>query len=219
MKNPWVIIGVIAVVLVGGSVWYSSTVAATNNEGITFTDHIKGSETATVKLTEYSDFECPACAAFQPVLADIMAEFGESVALEYKHYPLPMHKLAVPAARAAEAAGQQDAFFAYHDLLFANQATWAKSPNPLVFFMQYAEELDLDTDKFKRHYNSSMINDRIIESAREARGLGLTGTPSFFLNGEQMKIETYEDFRNQIMVALGVSTASTTPESKVQFGI
>jgi len=219
LKNPWTIIGIIAVVLIGGSVWYSGTVASTNNEGITFSDHVLGSETATVTLVEYSDFECPACASFQPVLQDIMTEFGDSLALEYKHYPLPIHKLAVPAARAAEAAGQQDAFFAYHDLLFANQATWTKNSNPFILFMQYAEELGLNTETFKRHYNSSVIADRVTESARAARALNLTGTPTFFLNGTQMKIETYEDFRSQITAALGVSTASTTPEAKVKFGI
>lgn len=217
-KNPWVIIGVIAVLLIGGSVWYAGTVAETNNEGVTFSANIKGSETPVVTLVEYSDFECPACAAFQPVLQNVMDEFGESISLEFKHYPLPMHTLAIPAARAAEAAGQQGAFFAYHDLLFKNQATWAKTPNPFALFTQYAEELELDIEKFKRHYNASVITEHINASAREARGRNLTGTPTFFLNGVQMKIETYEDFRNQIATALGSSTASTT-ESKVQFGI
>ncbi len=218
MKNPWVIIGVIAIVLIGGSVWYSGNVADSNNEGVTITDHRKGSERAVVTLVEYSDFECPACASFQPVLQDIMTEFGDSLVLEFKHYPLPMHKLAVSAARAAEAAGQQGAFFEYHDLLFSNQTTWTKNPNPIILFVQYAEELGLDIEKFKRHYNSSEIAKHITTSARTARELGLTGTPTFFLNGTQMKIETYEDFRSQIATAIGASTASTT-ESTVKFGI
>ena len=105
-KNPWAIIGIVAVVLVGGSIWYSGTVAEKNNEGITFSPHIKGNPEATVTLAEYSDFQCPACASFHPVVIDVMEEFGDKIAFEYKHFPLPIHPLAEPAARAAEAAAE-----------------------------------------------------------------------------------------------------------------
>ncbi|HMO78274.1 MAG TPA: thioredoxin domain-containing protein [Candidatus Paceibacterota bacterium] len=202
MKNPWIIIGVLAIVLIGGSVWYSTNVQERNNEGIVITANIKGNENAPVTLTEYSDFQCPACAAFQPVVKNILSEFPDDVKLEYKHFPLPIHSLAEPAARAAEAAGQQDAFFAYHDLLFENQTAWSNTPNPTALFFKYAADLELDVDLFKRHYNSSVLRDRVKVDLLEARGLGLTGTPTFYLNGERMNIETYEDFYNQIAAAV-----------------
>lgn len=173
------------VVLIGGSVWYSSTVGAKNNEGITFTSHVKGGENAAVTLVEYSDFQCPACGSFQPILKEVMAEFGDQVKLEYKHFPLPIHKMAQPAARAAEAAGQQGAFFEFHDLLFKNQTVWSTSPNPMVYFTEYATELNLDLDLFKKHYNASAISDKISEQVAEGRALSITGTPTFFLNGEK----------------------------------
>ncbi len=224
MKNPWAIIGVVALVLIGGSIWYSNSVSAKNNEGIEFYAHIKGNENATVTLVEYSDFQCPACASFQPTLNEVLEEYGDSIKFEYKHFPLPIHPKAEPAARAAEAAAQQGAFFEYHDLLFANQSTWSSSPASQAMFIQYAEELNLDVEKFKRHYNASKITDKVREHSKEARDLGLTGTPTFFLNGERMQIQTYQDFKDQIASALGVASsgeASTTIEAKptVQFGI
>ncbi len=202
MKNPWVIIGLLVIILIGGAVWYSSSVQESNNEGIVTKPNIKGNEKAAVTLVEYSDFQCPACAAFQPVLNDIMTEFSADLKFEYKHFPLPIHALSEAAARAAEAAGQQDAFFAYHDLLFVNQTAWSNTPNPTTLFFKYALDLGLDVDLFKRHYNSSALRDRVKADSNEARSIGLSGTPTFYLNGEKMNIQTYEDFRNQIAAAI-----------------
>jgi protein-disulfide isomerase len=220
-KNPWIIIVTLAAVLIGGSVWYSSSVSEANNEGVTFSPNFKGNENAKVTLTEYSDFQCPACASFLPVVNDILAEFGDNLKFEYKHFPLPIHPLAEAAARAAEAAGQQDAFFPFHDLLFANQASWSNSPNPMAFFAKYAEEIGLDVSLFKKHYTTSLIRDRVRQDATEARQLGLTGTPTFFLNGERMSFSTYEDFVNQIDAAVNQNDLEVEMESvpAVQFGI
>lgn len=223
MKNPWVIIGIIAVILIGGSVWFSSNAAETYNEGVVVGEQIKGNKDAAVTLTEYADFQCPACAQFQPVIEEIMAAYGDQVRYEFKHFPLlQIHPLAESAARAAEAAGQQGKFFEFHDLLFINQATWSASPNPAGFFAQYAQEVGLDMDMFTRHQRSSLLREKIQSEFNEARELGLTGTPTFFLNGERMQIQTYEDFRTQIEVAIGVAPANTATSPTaptVEFGI
>ncbi len=214
MKNPWVIVGVIAVVLIGGSVWYSSEVSKRNNEGVTVFPHIKGNPDAAVTLVEYSDFECPACASFQPVLTDILATHGDALRFEYKHFPLvQIHTKAEAAARAAEAAGQQGKFFEYHDVLFARQTEWAKSTNPYSHFVRYAEELGLDVALFKRHSKSSILADRVRAEFADAREKGLTGTPSFYLNGQRMTLETYEDFKKQIEAAVSPTVDFTVPVS------
>ncbi len=202
MKNPWVIVGIVAVVLIGGSIWYSNNVSTRNNEGVTLNPHIKGAEGAVVTLVEYSDLQCPACAAFQPYVDEVVAAYGDSLKFEYKHFPLPIHPYAEVAARAAEAAGIQGKFFEYSNLLFTNQATWSKAINPNINFIQYAEELGLDTDQFKRHMNASLVRDKIRADSEAGRELGITGTPTFFLNGERMVIQTYDDFRAQIEAAI-----------------
>lgn len=215
LKNPWVVIGLIAVVLIGSSVWYSGYAAERNNEGVVVgTVQVKGNPDAAVVLVEYSDFQCPACAAFQPVVADVLSQYGDVLRFEYKHFPLPIHPLAEPAARAAEAAGQQGKFFEFHDKLFLEQASWSNSPNASVFFMRYADELGLDTDTFSRHMKSTLLRDEVRKDAAEARERSLTGTPTFFLNGERMQIETYQDFFDQIARAVdpsyGLESATTT---------
>lgn len=232
MKNPWVIVGLVTVILFGGAIWYSSSATEKNNEGVEVADHVKGNPNATVTLVEYSDFQCPACASFQPVMEEIMKQYGDKLRFEYKHYPLPIHQYAQQAAIAAEAAGQQGKFFEFHDLLFKNQQEWAQSVAPASFFVKYAEELGLDTETFRRHQKSSVLRDDVRADLAEARELGLTSTPTFFLNGEKMEMETFEDFIAQIAMAVdpeGVAAAmasssasSTTPaaegQTDVKFG-
>ncbi len=202
MRNPWVIIGVLVVLLIGGSVWYSGQSAKENNVGIEIKTHVKGNEQGVITLVEYSDFQCPACAAYQPTIEKIMTDFGENIKFEYKHFPLPIHPLAESAARAAEAAGQQGKFFEYHDSLFANQGVWSRMANPSSAFSKYAEDLGLDMEKFNRHYSSTLLRDKVRSDAREAVQMQVTGTPTFFLNGTVMKITSFEDFYTQIQRAL-----------------
>ncbi len=241
MKNPWIIIGVLMVVLIGGSVWYSSSVAEKYDAGVVVKAHTKGGESAAVTLTEYSDFQCPACGAAQPIVNEILAEYGDQIKFEYKHYPLvQIHPFAEPAARAAEAAGQQDKFFEFADMLFAKQSEWTKSTNPSGLFTKYATEIGLDADLFAQHQKSKLLSGNVKANMQEARGLGLTGTPSFYLNGKKMEMTSFDDFKSQIAAAINPSVdfslpgetlkiipvaggASTTVEASttpvVQFGI
>lgn len=209
MKNPWVIIGSIAVILIGASIWYSSYIGEQANEGVSFEPHVLGNADSEVVLVEYSDLQCPACRQFVPVVKDVLEQYGEQIRFEYKHFPLTsIHPYAVPAARAAEAAGQQGEFFAMHDLLFENQTTWSNSSNPNAFFTQYAEELELDMNLFNQHMKASLITDKINDEFSEARAQGFTGTPTFTLNGERMVFTTFEEFIGQIEAAIGVEPAT-----------
>ncbi len=224
--HVWKIIGVVAVLAVGASIVYSNSVSSRANDGVVFEAHIKGNTDAKVVLTEHSDFQCPACGQFFPVIQDLLAEHGDSIAFEYKHFPLiSIHPYAVPAAKAAEAAGQQGKFFEMHDKLFENQQIWSVGAAPQAFFNAYAEELGLDVGLFKTHMKSSLINDKIQAEFEEARELGLTSTPSFFLNGKRMSFQTYEDFVGQITAAVNPEAADAEMEADhatepaVRFGL
>lgn len=216
-KNPWVIIGVLTVAVFGGAIWYSSAAAERNNEGVEVVDvHVKGNPDAEVVLVEYSDFQCPACRAFQPVVDEALSQFGDSIRFEYHHFPLPIHPHAQAASVAAEAAGQQDAFFEYHDLLYERQDQWSNMASPDPVFISFAEELGLDVAQFRRHMNSSLLREAVRSDLAAAQQLGLRGTPSFILNGEQMQFESYEGFINQLAEAVGATTtmeAGTSGES------
>ena len=207
-KTTLVVLAVSLLILIGGAFVFATTQEGDSNEGVVLTEKVKGNPEATVTLAEYSDFQCPACASFLPILDEIMTEYGDQVRFEYHHFPLiSVHQSAELAARASEAAGVQGKFWEYHDILFLNQQQWSQNINPRNQFIGYAEELGLDTEMFSRHLNSSIIRDAVQEDMREGRALEITGTPTFFLNGERMEITTFADFRNQIEVAIGVREA------------
>lgn len=202
-KHFWKIVASAAVLLIALSFVYSQKASERANEGVTLEARVKGNPEAKTVLVEYSDFQCPACAQFYPVVREIVEEHGADLKVEYRHFPLiNIHPQAVPAAKAAEAAGVQGKFWEMHDKLFDNQATWSRASNPSAYFNQYAEEIGLDVDQFKRHKDSSMIADAINDSFNEARDLGFTGTPTFMLNGEVMEFDTFEEFKSQIEAAI-----------------
>lgn len=198
MKNPWLIIVVLVVVLIGGSVWYSNSVSKSYDEGVTVSAHEKGKLDSTVVVTEFSDFQCPACGNFEPIVDEMFAKYGDKIKFEYKHFPLPMHQFAPIASRAAEAAGQQGKFFEYHDVLFKNQDEWSKSTNPTGLFVKYATNMGLDVTKFKNQMQAPSLEAYIKADMAQGQKQGVTGTPTFFLNGVKMNLTTADDFIKQI---------------------
>lgn len=226
MKNPWVIIGIIAVVLFGGAMFLSGLSTEKNNEGVVVEDYVAGNPDAEIVLVEYSDFQCPACKAYQPAVEELIATYGESLRFEYRHFPLNIHPLAAPAAVAAEAAGQQGKFYEYASVLFQNQETWSSVAIPTGLFVSYAEQLGLDTEQFQRQMKSTLLRDKVRDSFNEAREQGLTGTPTFFLNGERLDVRSLEELVVAVATAIEPGNASSTESAPaasgaldVQFGI
>lgn len=226
MKNPWIIIVLITVILFGGAISYSNYENKKNNEGVELIEHVAGNPDAAVTLEEFSDFQCPACAAFHPVVKDLLDQHKDSIKFKYKHFPLTaIHPNATQAAVAAEAAGQQGNFFEFHDLLFENQEEWSTSKAPNILFIKYAEELGLDIPTFKRHLNSSLLKQRVQEQFAEGRELGVSATPSFYLNGQFLNpddFKTYQGFVETILMAIDpslVEASSSVTGIDVKFGI
>lgn len=203
MKNPWTIVAIVTVALFVAAFYFASGADERNNEGVQELTHVKGNPDAAVVLEEYSDFQCPACGAMFPIVSELMEEYGDQIRFEYKHFPIERaHPYAVQAAMAAEAAGQQGKFYEFHDLLFENQQTWSQSPTPNALFQQYATELELDMDQFRRHSNASLLRDKVMAQQAEGRDRGVTGTPTMFLNGQRMQYSTYPEFLEQVARAL-----------------
>jgi Na+/H+ antiporter NhaA len=143
-------------------------------------DHIRGPSDAPVELVEYGDFECPYCGRAEPVVRDLLAEFGD-LTYVWRHLPLSdVHPHAQLAAEAAEAAAAQGAFWEMHDLLFEHQD--ALRPADLA---RYAEQLHLDrarfTDDLRQHRHAA----RVAEDVDSADLSGVSGTPTFFVNGKR----------------------------------
>ncbi|MCA9366943.1 thioredoxin domain-containing protein [Candidatus Kaiserbacteria bacterium] len=217
MKNPWVIIAVLTVVLFGGAILLSQGGSSKNNEGVQRLEHVTGNPDSSIVLEEFADLQCPACASFAPVVDEVLSQFGDAIRYEYKQFPLPMHQYALQAGVAAEAAAQQGKFFEFTHVVFQNQDTWAKSRVPGSFFEQYATDLGMDVEQFKRQSQSTELRDYVKEQMAEGRDRGVAGTPTFYLNGQLMEYSTVEEFLTQIAAAVGGTGTSTA--SGVEFGV
>ena len=142
-------------------------------------DHIRGDDDAPVTLVEYGDFECPFCGRAEPVLRQLLNEFGNDLRFVFRHLPLSdVHPRAQLAAEASEAADDQGAFWEMHDLLFDHQD--ALEPKNLV---EYARELGLDVDRFTEQLRRHEYAGRIASDVDDADLSGVSGTPTFFVNG------------------------------------
>lgn len=209
-KHLWPVIGVIAVIMVGGSMVYANYAEQVANQGVTITSHVQNPQ-ATVTLTEYSDFACPSCEAIYPTVKQILADAGPKLRFEYKYFPLiNVHPNALSAARAAEAAAQQGKFFEMYDQLFSNASQWVNAPDPRTYYLQYAHTIGLDLPQFKRQFGSTKIKDAILQDYQSDLKLGLSSTPTFFLNGKKLTLTSAADLAATVKVALGAGSATTT---------
>ena len=162
-------------------------------------DHVKGSLAAPAVLVEYSDFQCPACAQFQPLIKQAQDEFGDKLSIVYRHFPLrTIHPNANLAAQASEAAHAQGKFWEMHDLIFAQQQTWATAQNARDLMIGYARQLKLDTQRFVTDMDADATKARIDRDLASGVASGVSGTPSFYLNGAKLTPSSAEGFLNSI---------------------
>jgi len=145
--------------------------------------HRLGSPDAEVVLVEFTDFECPACRAFaMNALHALRESLGDSIAIVFRHLPLPNHRLAYPAARAAECARQQERFIEYHDALFTHQDSLGiKSFDD---FARLAGVPDLET--FAECVNQSGPVAAIEADLADAQALGIRATPTLLINNQMI---------------------------------
>jgi protein-disulfide isomerase len=143
-------------------------------------DHIRGPIDAPVTLVEYGDLECPYCGQAEPVVRELLADFGD-LRYVWRHLPLnDVHPLAQQAAEASEAAALQDAFWEYHDLVLGHQDALRLSD-----LVGYAGELGLDVERFEHALRKHCGRARIAEDVDGADLSGVSGTPTFFVNGRR----------------------------------
>ena len=144
-------------------------------------DHIRGAEDAPVTLVEYGDYECPYCGQAEMVVRELLLAFGDDLRYVWRHLPLSdVHPNAQLAAEAAVAAAAQDAFWEMHDTLLQHQDEIAARD-----LTRYAEELGLDTDRFREELRRHEHAGRVADDVSTADASGVTGTPTFFINGKR----------------------------------
>ena len=162
----------------------------------------KGSDDAIVTIVEWSDFQCPFCNRVAPTLAQIEKEYGDQVRIAFKHMPLSIHAQAPQAHAASEAAHRQGKFWEMHDRIFANQRDLSAET-----LAGYAQEIGLDMDQFARDIEAEDVKKRIDSDMQQASKLGVTGTPSFFINGRYLSgAQPFPNFKRLIDEAIEKSS-------------
>jgi protein-disulfide isomerase len=181
---------------------------------VSATSHQTATGSAQVTLVEFSDFQCPACIDYYPVVKKITEEYKDKMNFVYRNFPLQQHKNALPAATAAEAAAKQGQFFQMYDKLFTGHLEWENEADPKTVFEKYAKDLSLSLDKFRTDMNSDEVKKIIEDDYQDGLKAGVDSTPSFYVNGEKIQnAVSFEDFKKIIDNALKNNpVAKTTVE-------
>lgn len=224
-KSKALIWWIIGVVVTAGAI-YGLVLLASSGEPIATpsypldkagaNDWVAGDRAASVALIEYSDFQCPACGSYYPILKQVKEKYADRIAIVYRSYPLrSIHPNADVAARAAEAAGMQGKFWEMHDKLFEGQSAWSTLETPVDTFATYAAQIGLDVEKFNNEVGSNEAKDRVNQQVQSGDSAKLSGTPTFFLAGKKLQQpQSLDDFSQLIDAALKNAplTQNTTPE-------
>ncbi len=190
----------------GFTVWRREKFAAVKPE------FVRGPSRAPVTIVVFSDFQCPYCARLNQVLEEVLQEYPTQVKLEYKFFPLTsIHKQAMPAALAAQAAGRQGKFWEYHDALLASFSDLSEAR-----FREIAERLGLDMQRFARERKDPRLVNVVHRDIREARQHHIDSVPTVYVNGLKVGRRTRENFERLIREELrrrpGMAAGGNTPE-------
>ncbi len=176
-----------------------------------------GSPTAAVTIEEFADFQCGACAQVHPTMKELQSIYGSKIRFIFRHNPLaiPAHDKAYDAAVAAEAAGMQDRnkFWVMQDQLFVNQQTWTTNPNYRELWAGYAEKIGLNVEQFKNDMAGRDAKARVDADLQRGRGLNVDSTPTLFVNGKNIPLEsiTIPNMRQMIDTEIQNAIGSPAP--------
>lgn len=203
------------VILFGGLVFALSRMPSGGATGeIAFQDEqspSKGKTDAPVVVRFYSDFQCPACKAVEPILKSIQAQYQDRVKFVWKDFPLMMiHPNARMAANAARCAEAQGKFWEYHDTLYETQEGWSNDRAPKSRFVQFARDLGLNEGDFTKCYDDRQFDDKVMNDVEEGEKNGVDSTPSFFINNRPALVSSEAQWRTVLDAALRAAAASST---------
>ncbi|MDT5268641.1 MAG: hypothetical protein QOH49_827 [Acidobacteriota bacterium] len=162
----------------------------------------KGKADASVTVVEFTDYQCPSCAAAQPVLEKLITEYGDRVRFVVRDFPLNMHADARKAAEAAEAAREQGKYWDFTAILFRNQSALKAEQ-----LKQYAQVIGLDRAKFDAALEDGRFADKVERDLIDGQKFGVSGTPTFFVNGRRAKDITYDALKAAIEESLKAPAA------------
>jgi protein-disulfide isomerase len=162
----------------------------------------KGKADAAVTVVEFTDYQCPSCAATHPVLEKLITEYGDRVRFVVRDFPLQMHADARKAAEAAEAAREQGKYWDFTAILFRNQSALKVDQ-----LKQYAQVIGLDRAKFDAALEDGRFADKVERDLIDGQKFGVSATPTIFINGRRANDNTYDALKAAIEEALKAPAA------------
>lgn len=192
------IIGLVTVFILIGGVFFlnrANPPVATDTSGQQVVDkkiliaeslHTKGPKNAKVTVVEFADFQCPACGAFHPLMKAILQDYDGRIFYVYRHFPLSIHKNALPAAQASEQASKQGKFWEMYALLFEYQNEWSELSNPADQFASFAKQLGIDEKLVKSAVETGQYLSIIQNDINDGNTLGVNATPTVYVNGKRV---------------------------------
>lgn len=152
--------------------------------------------TEKAQLVEFLDFECESCRAAEPLVEELKKEYGDRITFVNRYFPLPGHANSGTAALAVEAAARQGKYEQMAAKLFESQPQWGeKQDSQAALFRTYAEALGLDLNQYDADVAAEETKERIRKDIADGKALGVTGTPTFFLDGQKLTINSEAQFR------------------------
>jgi protein-disulfide isomerase len=171
--------------------------ALSRDELISADSYRIGNASASAYLVEFSDYQCPACKAFDQTVREIVQKYGDRLLFVYRDFPLEQHPYSVPSALAAGAAANQGKFWEMHHLLFDNQERFSDS-----LWTELAQTAGLDTVQFENDMKNPEIKAHMERDRAAGIRLGINATPTFYLNGTQLTLTSPADLLNAVNEAM-----------------
>jgi len=155
---------------------------------------VKGPKDAKVTILEFSDYQCPFCSQAANLVEEVLKAYPTDVNLVYKQFPLTsIHPNALPASKAALAAGKQGKYWEMHDLLFKNQRELGPDK-----YKEFAKQIGVDVPRWEKDMEAADVQDQINRETQEARSADVTGTPTIFVNGKRVMNRSVDGFKQMI---------------------
>ena len=156
-----------------------------------------------VTVVEFLDFECESCAAMYPYVEQVREKYAGQINVAVRYFPIPSHRNSEIAAVAVEAAAEQGQLEAMYARMYETQAQWGeKQESEAALFRSFAEELGLDMAAFDEVVADPATLTRVVADRAEGTALGVSGTPTFFVDGQMIELTAVDDLDNAVQNAL-----------------
>ena len=186
-KIPKKLVTLIIIIVCGLGVYGAKFLTASGRDAsAAVKERVKGNDKAPIKIIEFIDFQCSACADGAKYLKEIMQKNPEVIRLELKYFPLKMHAYGFLSAQYAECASRQGKFWLFHDLLIARQTNWKRLTDAKPAFERMAQDVGLESQKLEACLQNKTVMRIIEQNKAEGQSRRIRRTPTYFVNGKMI---------------------------------